>query len=241
MEGLESVATSMSRKSKPIQRIGLLIPSTNTVMEQDFRNHLPNGWMLAVCRMSLTEVTPAGEARMLDECVLPATRLLVSFHPGVVVFGCTSAGVLRGALYEKELLMQISQSVGAPTLSVMDAVKDAMQREGVKRLVVATPYIEALNEPIRASLETEGFRVLRIVGLGIAENGRIAAVSRSQIFKLAKECVGGLSPDALFFSCTNFPVWEMVEELVKMFSIRVITSNQAAFCQALRTAAGAML
>jgi maleate isomerase len=90
-------------------------------------------------------------------------------------------------------------------------------------------------------LETEGFRVLRIVGLGISENERIAAVSRSQILKLADECVKALSPDAIFFSCTNFPVWEMLEELEKTFSIRVITSNQAAFGQALRAAAGAVI
>lgn len=241
MEGLESVETSMSRKPTSIQRIGLLIPSTNTVMERDFRTHLPNGWILAGSRMSLTEVTPAGEARMLDESVLPAARLLAAVHPGVVVFGCTSAGVLRGALYQKELMMQISQSTGAPTVGVMDAVKDNLHREGVKRLVVATPYLESLNEPIRVSLETEGFRVLRIVGLGISENERIAAVSRSQILKLADQCVKALSPDALFFSCTNFPVWEMLEELEKTFSIRAITSNQAAFGQALRAAAGAVI
>jgi maleate cis-trans isomerase len=138
-------------------------------------------------------------------------------------------------------MMQISQSTGAPTVGVMDAVKDNLHREGVKRLVVATPYLESLNEPIRVSLETEGFRVLRIVGLGISENERIAAVSRSQILKLADECVKALSPDAIFFSCTNFPVWEMLEELEKTFSIRVITSNQAAFGQALRAAAGAVI
>lgn len=218
----------------PIQRIGLLIPSSNTVMERDFRTHLPDGWTLAVSRMSLVEVTPAGEARMLDEYVLPAARLLAAFHPDVVVFGCTSAGVLRGARYQKELMIQISQLTGAPTVGVMDAVQDNLHREGAKRLVVATPYLESLNEPIRISLEAEGFQVLRIVGLGISENERIAVIPRLQILKLAQECVGDLSPDIMFFSCTNFPVWEMLEELEETFCIRIITSNQAVFSQALR-------
>jgi maleate isomerase len=234
MEGLESIEMDMSRKLAPIRRIGLLVPSSNTVMEQDFRNHLPHGWTLAVSRMPLTEVTPAGEARMLNEYVLPAARLLAAFHPDAVVFGCTSAGVLRGARFQKELMIQISRLTRAATVSVMDAVNENLHREGAKRLVVATPYLESLNEPIRISLETEGFRVLRIVGLGISENERIAVIPRSQILKLAQECVGGLFPDAMFFSCTNFPVWEILEELEKTFCIRVITSNQAVFSQALR-------
>ena len=48
-------------------RVGLLIPSSNTMMEVDFTRDLPPGFALHTARMYMEDTTPAGENRMLDE------------------------------------------------------------------------------------------------------------------------------------------------------------------------------
>ena len=77
-------------------RVGLLIPSSNVVMEVDFYRSLPHDTTLHTSRMYLADATVAAEEQMLDELVLPAAEAAGTARPDVVVFGCTSAGELRG-------------------------------------------------------------------------------------------------------------------------------------------------
>jgi maleate isomerase len=208
-------------------RVGLIVPSSNTVMEPDFYRNLPSQWSLHTARMFLEDVTAETEARMLDEFTMPAARDLATIHPEVVVFGCTSAGALRGNQYEDQLIAQISQAAKAPTVSVNRSVRETLKSLEAVHLVVVTPYLDELNARIQASLENDGFEVMRIQGLGILANTDIARVSIQQIIELAQKTVGSLHPDALFVSCTNFPAVSALPKLRRIFEFPVISSNQA--------------
>ena len=109
-------------------------------------------------RMYMVETTPEGEEAMLDDHLPAAIRDLASARPDVVVFGCTSAGALRGKAYEAELIRRMAEETGAETISVATAVGEAINRRGARRVGVVTPYVESLNEKIRASLEADGSR-----------------------------------------------------------------------------------
>ena len=82
-------------------RVGLVVPSPNTVMEADLYRRLPAGATLHTARMYMVETTPEGESAMLDDHLPGAIRDLASARPDVVVFGCTSAGALRGLLFRR--------------------------------------------------------------------------------------------------------------------------------------------
>ena len=217
----------------PPCRLGLLVPSTNTVMEPDFYRRLPAGWSLHTARMLLDAVTPEAEARMLDEYALPAAHSLAGLRPDVVVFGCTSAGALRGNAFEAELVRRLSAQCGAPVVSVAQAVRQQMRELGARRWLVLTPYVDALNGPIRASLEADGLEVAALAGLGISDNTQIAAVPPEVILEGARVLVQKADADALFVSCTNFPAFDLWEALSQVSGLPVVTSNQAALQAAL--------
>jgi len=223
-------------------RVGLLVPSSNTVMEPDFWRVLPPGATLHSGRMYLEDTTPAGEDRMLDEHVLPAARDLATAKPDVIVFGCTSGGALRGNAYDAELCRRISELSGVPTVSVIAAVRQALAATGARRVGVVTPYVDALNQPIRASLEADGIEVARIAGLGISENVRIAEVPVAEITAFAVRELHGLPVpvEAVFVSCTNFPAVAALPELQRRFEVPVVTSNQAAIAAVLELLATAI-
>jgi maleate isomerase len=177
--------------------------------------------------MFLEDVTAETEARMLDEFTIPAARDLATIHPDVVVFGCTSAGALRGNQYEDQLITQISDTAKAKAVSVNRSVRETLKSLGAVRLVVVTPYLEELNTRIQDSLENDGFDVMHIQGLGIRANTDIARVSTQEIVDLAKDAVASRHPDALFVSCTNFPAVSALPQLRRIFEFPVISSNQA--------------
>jgi maleate isomerase len=219
----------MPETLSPRRRLGLLIPSSNSVMEVDFYRHLPLDVSLHTGRMFMEETTPEGENLMLDEYVLPTVRALGTVRPHVIVFGCTSAGALRGNEYDRTLCAQIGEMSGGVAVSVIASVRAAIERAGAQRIGIITPYVETLNQKIRASIEADGVEVRGIFGLGITENFAIASVEPEEIVRFAKESLVGLSIDLAFASCTNFRAMESIRALEDALGLPVITSNQVAF------------
>ncbi len=225
-----------------MSRVGVVVPSSNTVMEVDLYRGVPSDVTVHTARMYMVETTPEGESTMLDDHLPAAIRDLASARPDIVVFGCTSAGALRGKEYEAQLIRRIAEETGTGAISVANAVGEAINRRGAKRVGVVTPYVDSLNEKIVASLEADGLEVAGIHGLGIDENFEIAAVGPQRIAEFAAECFGGASIDLLFASCTNFRALDAVERIEDRLGVPAMTSNLAALeavMEALPTAARA--
>jgi maleate isomerase len=209
-------------------RVGLIVPSSNSVIEADFYRRLPADTTLHTARMYLVQTTPEGESAMLDDHLPVAINDLRTARPDVMVFGCTSAGALRGNDYEAELIKRIADETGAETFSVAAAVRRVIREAGGRRVGVTTPYVDSLNEKIRQSLEDDGLEVAGIHGLGITENFAIAEVEPARIAEFASECFAGSDIDLLFASCTNFRAIDAREEIHAALGVPVVTSNHAA-------------
>ncbi len=220
-------------------RVGLIVPSSNTVMEVDLHRRLPPFIHVHTARMFLEETTSEAEAVMLDEHVMPAVRDLATARPHVVVFGCTSGGALRGNDYDRELCDAISGQTGVETISTIASVREAIARRGGRRIGVITPYVDALNERIRESIEADGVEVAGIHGLGIDENFAIAEVPADRIVAFAAESLAGAAIDLVFVSCTNFHAVEAVAGIEASLGVPAVTSNQAVLEAVLRRSAPA--
>lgn len=214
-------------------RIGLIVPSSNSVAEVDFYRRLPTDCTLHTARMYLEETTPEGEALMLDEHLPRAASDLGTCRPDITVFACTSAGALRGNDYEAQLIEWIGQQTDAATFSVAASVRWAIRGTGCRRVGVITPYVDSLNEKIAQSLQDDGCDVAAIHGLGITENFAIAEVGAERIAQFAAECFIGTDIELLFASCTNFRAWDAREDIHQALGVPVVTSNQAALAAVL--------
>jgi len=158
---------------------------------------------------------------------MPAARDVATARPNVVVFGCTSAGALRGNTYDAELCARISDVTGVPTISTIASVRQALVTAGACRIGVITPYVDELNQSIKTSLEADGLEVVAIHGLGITVNFQIAQVKPESIARFAFERLGCSQMDCLFVSCTNFRAVDALPLLQNQFDVPCVTSNQA--------------
>ena len=210
------------------KRVGLIVPSTNTVMEPDLYRNLPSGTTLHTSRMLLEgSVTIEAEELMLDVYLPECARQIGTLQPDVVVFGCTSAGALRGPAYEQELAGEISKATGAPTITIMGAVVDELRRLGMKSVAVLTPYSEEINDTIKDSLETTGFTVPYINGMDVKGAFNIAAVTPEEIVDYVQEQLKGVDSDCLFVSCANLKSMDVLNDIREVAGRPVVTSNQA--------------
>src|SRR5260370_41205141 len=120
-------------------RVGLIVPSSNTVMESDFHRGL-TGSLVSTTRSFLEDVTREAELRMLAEDLPRALRLIKTTAPDVVVFGCTSAGSLGTLDHERAITRQIEHETGAAAITIIGAVIGQLNAIRPQRLAILTPY-----------------------------------------------------------------------------------------------------
>lgn len=210
------------------RRVGLIVPSSNTVAERDFQRYLPDGVDLHTARMFLAETTAAQEQVMLDRHAPQAATDLGTVKPDLVVFSCTSAGAILGTEGERALEVHLEALAGAPIVSTNASVATWLNSRGIKRVAVVTAYIDELNQEIAATLRARGLDVAQVSGFGITDNFAIASVSPDEIVDRVKQEVRDADVDGVFISCTNLRAVEAADRLASLFGVPVVTSNLAA-------------
>jgi len=208
-------------------RVGVLVPSSNTVVENDFSTTADSRYTVHTARMFLATTTAEKEREMLTDHAPQAARDLGSAQCDVVVFACTSAGALLGIEGEAQLIEDLKNLAGAPVISTNEAVANKLRGLGAKKVAVFTAYVEELNAQIKKTLEDRGIEVTQIDGMGITDNVEIANVAPEEIVEFVRSSITSSDHEAIFVSCTNLPAISAIEELEKEFKVPVITSNSA--------------
>lgn len=217
-------------------RIGLLVPSSDIVMEADLWRHLPRQFTLHVARMYMESTTVAGEEKMLDEELAPAAHRVASVQPELVVFGCTSAAALRGLDGDAAIARNVEAIAGCPCITVVQAALQEIRRFEVQRLLLVTPYLAELNDRLKETFCEAGLPVIGVVGMGLDADLDIGAVPPRDVQRFVTAAARGAvpQPDCLFVSCTTFRAFEVAEDLERELGIPVVTSNRGAFRAILR-------
>lgn len=217
-------------------KLGLLIPAVNVVMETDFARWAPPGVTSHATRVGRSKLvsTLDSELDTLNNSY-EAVSLLIPAQPDLLLFGCTSATVARGAGVDLEIGRELSRRAGGiPCITTATAMVLAMRALGMKRIAMATPYVHEIDEVEVRFLEGYGFEVVRAEGLGIVNSLEIPRVSPEQIYHYGRKvCVP--EADGIFISCTNFRSGEVLDVLERDLGKPVVTSNQASLWAALRS------
>jgi len=214
-------------------RIGLLVPSVNTVVEPEVNALLPDGYDAFATRMRNSKGGAEDMARMCEHVDRGVDELL-SARIDVIAFACTAGSFFKGDEGERALKEQLRGSGNVKTVTTAGAVASALHEVGAKRVSMVTPYDPHLNRLEVCYLTENGFDVVSEAGMGVAEAFDIGLLPVSEVMSYA---LAHLDPraDALFLSCTNLPTIQVIEALEREAGVPVVTSNQATFWECLRT------
>jgi len=203
----------------------LLLPAANHVLEPEFYKLLPKGVSLHTSRMLNREANLRDTAEMNKHIMEAAVELSI-IQPNVVAYGCTSGSFMKGLGWDLEIAKRISSVVKATAITTSTAVIKALQELGLKKLSVATPYIEEVNIKEKEFLQGHGFEVLEIRGMRILKAFEIGLVESDKVYEFAMKTFRDGS-DGLFLSCTNLRTLEVIKWLEKDLRKSVVSSNQA--------------
>ena len=216
-------------------KLGLIVPSLNTVMEYELQCMAAGSMSIHTSRISSTSQRnePADREQHLlwmETQVPAAARLLADAKVDVICYGCTGGGILQGPGRDREICEEITAKTGIPGTTTIASSVAALRMVGAKRISVASPYYPWLNAKLRAYLESSGFEVCALEGMNTREH---AAVTPEQVRALAVR-VDRPEAQAIFISCTNFRTLEIIEPLGQQLGKPVVTSNSASAWEMLR-------
>ena len=219
------------------QRIGVMVPSTNTTCEADFNLVVPRGVTVHGQRLWMTNDANGDEAyKRMNSEIETGARYLATAKVDVIAYGCTTGSFYRGPGWDREMLAVISREAGVPAVATTPSVVEALHAVGARRLSVATPYPEWNNQRLRGYLEAQGFEVLNVEGeprAAAAGNQGINDQSPESVVEFAARACRA-DADALLCSCTAWRSVEAVDALERRTGKPVVTSNQATIWTALR-------
>jgi maleate isomerase len=207
-------------------RIGLIVPSSNTVMEPELHQYLAQT-IVSTTRILLEQVTRDAELRMLEEDLPRAAQLIKTTAPDIVVFGCTSAGSLEGLAYDDGIGQMLDQRTGAKAITVIRAVLTQLRMNRLQKVAVFTPYVPDLTNSVTRCIGDGGYAIVKAKGMGIRENLNIGRVTSEEIISFVESEMEGTAADCVFLSGTNWRALEAIEPLRKKLRIPIISSNQA--------------
>jgi len=228
----------MARR-EDFRRIGVLLPSSNSVQEADFWRALPQGFTLHVTRMGLSTVEADSTLRIVQE-IESESKKLADADVDVIVFAATAPSSRNGIGYDRELIKRIDAASGKPATTASTALIEALRTLGARSIVLAAPWSEAINRTAAAFIEANGFKVLAQEALGLVRNLEIGLLDPQSGYDLGRR-LDRPDADAVMLACGNWSTFAAIEPLERDLGKPVLTTNQVSLWHALKMLGAAPL
>jgi maleate isomerase len=212
-------------------RIGLIIPSSNRMVEQEMVRHTPPGVTAHVARLRMTGAFNGPLDRLMPR-LDDATATLTDARCDVVAFHCTANSMSEGAAGETKLLAALRAAGARQATTTATAIRQALDVLGARRIVLLTPYSVHTTAEEAEFLHAAGYEVIHAHGFALKGSDEYCATPpqfwRDRALEAARP-----EADAYLLSCASISVFPVIEEIERTLDRPVVTSNQAVIWHAL--------
>lgn len=215
-------------------KIGFVLLATEQTIEDDMFHLHPEGVGIHFARAAIPDsITVETLSRHADDLARAASTLLPDGSLDVICYACTSGSLIIG---EEKVLAELRK--GAPNAiatSLITGVLNALRALDVKRVAVATPYLDEINTREAEYMSAAGFEITDIKGLQLVKDSDMIRV-RPEIIAEFAASVDTPEAEAVFISCGALRSLEIIDALEQRLGKPVICSNQAMMWEVLRRA-----
>jgi maleate isomerase len=205
-------------------RVGLIIPSSNRMVEDEMTHVFPAGVRAHVTRLRMTGDSKGPLDKLMPR-IEEATRALVDARCEVVAFHCTANSMQEGRDGEERILAGLARAGARHATTTATAVRRALDALAARRLVLVTPYTQETTDHEAEFLQEAGYETLYAKGYALAGSDAYCATP-SQFWR--DRLLEAKRPDAdvYFLSCAAISQLGIIGEVEARLDRPVITSNQ---------------
>ncbi|WP_460303936.1 maleate cis-trans isomerase family protein [Actinocorallia aurea] len=230
----------MTNSVGPRAVFGVIVPSTNTVVEHDYWKAGPPGVAFRAGSMYIPDPVMGDDQAFqallgqIRASIDVAVRDVLTAEPDRMVMGMSAetfwGGVEGNAAFEKRL----RDRTGLPVTTGASACRAALEELGVRRIAVFSPYQPVADVEVGRFFTEAGFRVEAITGLRCATAMDIARVPEDRLREIVAE-IDGPDVEAVVQVGTNLSFVDLAGTLEAELGKPVIPINTATLWHALRS------
>lgn len=220
--------------------MGVIGPSTNTVVQPDMERMRPAGVTNHYSRIHVTDPVALSDdgflagTQAISDNTIDAVRSVITCKPDYLVMGMSAITFYGGVAGMQAFKAQIEEVAGVPASTGAEAVAAALQAfGGIRTVSFVSPYYPVANAEVRNFLEESGFQVKRDIPLECRCWTDIAKVTPATL-RSALEQLDGDDVDALIQVGTNLSMVDLAAETEARLGKPVIAINTATYWHALR-------
>lgn len=221
--------------------MGVIIPSTNTVVEHDYCLMRPPGITFHFGRMYIEDASASdddafeGLIAQIRSSTATAVRDVMTAKPDHMVMGMSAETFWGGKEGNTAFIERIRELSGGLEVSTgADACGTAAAKLGVSSVAVVTPYQPVGDEQVRRFFAEIGLDVVRLEGLKCASATAIAEVPEARLRQVLRE-LDGPDVEGIVQVGTNLSMLRLADEAERWLDKPVLAINAVTVWHALRT------
>lgn len=229
---------SSTASNQPDSRtlLGVLTPSSNTALEPLTSALLDQakGVSAHFSRFRVTKITldEQGLSQFDLEPIINAAQLLADAKVNMIGWSGTAAGWL-GFEQDIHLCAAIEEATGIKATSSILALNEVLNRLGIKRIALVSPYTDDVQQKIIANYQEIGIECMAERHLDISDNFSFSEVDAATLTECVTE-VAKTSPQAILLYCTNLRSAQLADEWEQHLGIPVIDTTSTVLWKMLR-------
>ena len=218
---------------------GVIVPSTNTVVEHDYWSTRVGGVAFRAGSMHLgSAVMDSDEAftallGQIRASIDTAVRDVLTAEPDRMVMGMSAETFWGGVEGNAGFEQRIRAATGLEVSTGASACREALTAFGVRRIAVFSPYQPIADREVGRYFAEAGFEVMRITGLRCASATAIAQVDDEALRRVVEE-LDGPEVEAIVQVGTNLSFMTLADSLETELGKPVLAINAATLWHALR-------
>ncbi len=220
-------------------KVGVLAPSTNTIVEPDYYSMSPRGVTFHMGRVYIGDQTidvNTGDniSKQINNSIEDAIKNVLTCEPDVLLMGMSLETFRGGKKRNQELEKRFTEMTGLKVYLPANACINALEQLNVKRLGILTPYQPAGDQEVRRFFNEWGYDVVQIKGLKCPTATSIAHVSENELQNAILE-IDEPEIDVILQLGTNLSMVKLGHEAERWLNKPIITINSASVWHVLRS------
>ena len=221
---------------RPVPCLGLIVPPRAGEVPADGPALYGERARFIARGLGLAEISTRGYEEVIDHVVELAAELAASGAEAVSLMG-TSLSFFRGAHFNQALEAAMASRTGLPCTTMSNAIVRALRALGLRRVAVATAYIDDVNDRLAAYLFASDLIATTVKGLSITGVAEVGQVPTQVLVALCEE-VWREQPrsEAILISCGGLLTLEAIRTVEARLGVPVVSSSPAGFWDLMRVA-----
>lgn len=220
-------------------KFGVMVPSTNTIVQPDFDDLRPDGVTNHVSRIEIPNMDLKTDAdfdrlvRVSIDGLDGATDRVMTAAPDALIVGMSSLIVWDGLEASQARREALQSRTGVKVTGGSFAMAAALEFFGAHRIAILSPYQPIADQHISQFFADCGFDVVRFHGMRCPSPLLIAHVPPEQVVAAMDE-IDGDDIDAIVQFGTNLSMMRQAAEEETRRGKPVLAINSASYWHALR-------